>query len=272
MDELKEFVFLNSEIIEESIPFRSLFYGEGVFETLRWKGNIPRFFDNHLDRLEEGANLLAIPFPDRENIKEQVLNSVDKTGIRDAYLKICLLSSGNNIFYQWPTSSSLLIVVGEYRSSKEQVSVCVSSRKRSPDSVLCRIKTFNYLGNIIARREAIEKGYDDTIFLNASDEVTEASSSNIFWMRGRGLFTPYSESGILSGITRKLVLEIAGDLGYEINERKFKLTYLLNSDFAFLTNSLVGMIYINRINEQYMPSIPKQFLEFKEKLFNKLGW
>lgn len=272
MDEVKDFFFLNSEIIEESIPFRSLFYGEGVFETFRCKGNIPRFFDDHLDRLEKGANLLAIPFPERGNIKEQVLNSLDKTGIRDAYVKICLLSTGNKIFYHRPTSSSILIVVGEYRGSKEQVSVCVSSRKRSQDSVLSRIKTFNYLGNIIARREAIEKGYDDTIFLNVSDEVTEASSSNIFWMRGRGLFTPYLESGILSGITRKLILEIAGELGYEINERKFKLTYLLNSDFAFLTNSLVGMIYVNRINEQYMPSIPKEFLKFKERLFKRLSW
>ena len=102
--------------------------------------------------------------------------------------------------------------------------------------------------------------------------MAEATSSNIFWIRGKGLFTPSIESGILPGITRSLVLEVASGLGYEINERKFRLPYLLNSDFAFLTNSLTSAIYISKINEQIMPDVPHQFIELKQKLFEGLDW
>ena len=193
-------------------------------------------------------------------------------GVDDAYVKICLLSSGKNIFYHKPEASSLLIVVGEYRGTKDQVSICVSTRKRSSTSTLLRIKTLNYLENVLSRREAVDKDFDDAIFLNSNDEVAEATSSNIFWVRGKGIFTPSIECGILPGITRELVLEVASELGYELNERKFRLPYLLNSDFAFLTNSLIGAIYISKINDQIMPNTPVQFVEYKEKLFERLGW
>lgn len=269
---MKDFIFLDGEIFKNKMPLRSLFYGEGAFETVRWKSVKPRYLDDHIKRLKKGAELLEIPFPSEEEIIERTSNCVLRSRIKDAYVKICLLSKGGNVFYSTPSSSSLLVVVGEYRGAKDQVSVCVTSFKRSRSSSLLRVKTLNYLENILSRREAIKRGFDDAVFLNDNDELAEATSSNVFWVRGKAIFTPSVDCGILPGITRGLVLKIAAELGYEVNERKFRLSYLLNSDFAFLTNSLVGTIYVNKINEQKMPKPSVQYSELKSLLIDRLMW
>lgn len=268
MDEL---IFIDGNKINEPLT-RSLFFGEGVFETFRWKNQTPRHFNRHIERLRKGSELLRIPIPSNEEILRQVKEAVNKSESDDLYVKIALISKGDRIFFKNPDESSLLVMTREYIKSKEIVSVCVISQKRNPESKLIRHKTFNYLENIIGRREAIEKGYDEGLFLNTNDDLTEATASNLFWVRGKDLFTPATESGILPGITREILLETTERMGYKINARKFDLSYLLNSDFAFLTNSLIGMSYIEKVNKQTMPNISRHYDEIRQNLFSELGW
>ena len=268
MDEL---ILIDGNIVDEPLT-RSLFFGEGVFETFRWKNQLPRHISKHLERLRKGSELLRIPIPGSDEILNHVQRAASLSVSEDLYIKIALISKGDRIFFKNPDESSLLVMTRDYIKSKETVSICVISQKRNPESMLIRHKTFNYLENIIGRREAIEKGYDEGLFLNTNDDLTEATSSNLFWVRGKDLFTPATESGLLPGITREIVLEIAEKLGFKINARKFDLSYLLNSDFSFLTNSLIGMSYVDKINKQTMPQVSKNYENIREELFNELGW
>ena len=268
MDEL---IFIDGKEFKEPLT-RSLFFGEGVFETFRWKNGPPVHLERHLSRLRSGSELLKIPIPDYEEIFRQIVHAVKLSRAKDLYVKLALISKGERIFFKSPDESSLLVMTREYLKGKDRVSVCVISLKRNPDSVLIRHKTFNYLENIIGRREAMEKGFDEGLFLNTNDDLTEATSSNLFWARGKDLFTPAPESGILPGITRGIVLEVAEKLGFKINSRKFDLSYLLNSDFAFLTNSLMGMTYIEKVNKQSMPPVSSDYDKLRNELFTELGW
>ncbi len=269
---LREYIFVNGNLSEKILFPRALFYGDGVFETFRYKGTLPVYLDKHFQRLKESAELFDIPYPDEDLLKETIAASVAQTEIQDAYVKLCLVSEGETLFYSKPEKSSVLIVVKKHIETKNEFSLCVSKFKRNQNSPLNTVKSFNYMENILARREVIEKGFDDCVFLNINDEIVETSSSNIFWVRGTSIFTPSLNCGLLSGITRDIVLDIAPELGYEINERKFKLPYLLNSDFTFLTNASAGITFVKKINNQVMPEITDDYLQFKEKLFQKLGW
>ena len=269
---MEELIFLNRVRVKDKVPWRSIFYGEGLFETFRWYRKRPRYLEKHLDRLREGSKILNIPYPGNQNIKDNILTAIETSGLNDAYVKVCILSEGDTTFYKNAEKSSILLIVKQYTQPRETVSVCVSSIKRYGESVLLKIKTLNYLENILAKREALERGFDDSIFLNSNEELTESSSSNIFWTRGKALFTPSVDCGLLPGITRELVIEAARDLGFQINERRYKLLYLLNSDFAFLTNALNGMVYVDKINEQEMPPVKKDFKLIKEALNKKLDW
>ncbi|MGI9534502.1 MAG: aminotransferase class IV [Thermodesulfobacteriota bacterium] len=268
MDEL---ILIDGNRVKEPLT-RSLFYGEGLFETFRWKGRLPAFYSEHINRLKNGSELLRIPFPDDAYITEKIEEAVESSILDDLYVKIALISKGDRIFFKNPDESALLVMTREFIDTEENVDVCVATLRRNQDSLLLKYKTFNYLENIIGRREALEKGFDDAIFLNTNNDLTEATSSNIFWARGKDLFTPVVDSGLLPGITRKIILEIANDLGYKINSRKFDLSYLLNSDFAFLTNSLIGMRYISKVNKQMMPPEPISYSKIKNALIEKLKW
>ena len=268
MDEL---VFIDGNKIKEPLT-RSLFYGEGVFETFRFKGALPVFISEHINRLKSGSEFLRIPFPGESYILAKTKEAVDSSVSDDLYVKIALLSKGDPVFFKNPDESALLVTTRSYMETGENVTVCVATQRRYQDSLLLKYKTFNYLENIIGRRGALERGFDDAIFLNTNNDLTEATSSNIFCVREMDVFTPAVESGLLPGITRKIVLDIAKDLGYKVNCRRFDLSYLLNSDFAFLTNSLRGMSYVSKVNKRKMPPKPRSYTRTKSALLEKLHW
>lgn len=269
---MSEFYYLNGKLAENPLFNRALFYGEGVFETFRWKGKKPVFIENHLERLKRSARLLSIPFPDKKQLIGNIENAVTESNFSDAYVKLCLISEGKSNFASKPDGSSVLIVIKNQPDIKKEFSICVSKLKRNQHSPMNTVKSFNYMENILAKRKAMEKGFDDAVFLNINDEIVETSSCNIFWVRGKSLFTPSVNCGLLPGITRELILDIAGEIGFEVNERKFKLPYLLNSDFAFLTNASAGCIYVSKINNQVMPQKNSEYKTFEDKLEEKLDW
>ena len=266
-----ELILIDGNTLDEPLT-RSLFYGEGVFESFRWKDRRPVLISEHVERLKKGSEILKIPFPDKDYILNQIESAVSQSYADDLYIKIAIISKGDRVFFKNPDESSLLVLTREYIEIDEDVSICVASQKKNQDSTLIGLKTFNYLENILARREALEKGFDDAFFLNTNEDITETTSSNIFWVRGKDLFTPGTECGLLPGITRMEVINIAGSIGYKINTRKFDLSYLLNSDYAFLTNSLRGMVYVKKINMQKMPKSPDSFIKMQEMLHKNLGW
>lgn len=265
-------IYLNGTRVNIDFPLRTIFYGDGVFETFRCKGKLPVYLEKHIERLRQGADLLSIPFPQQDQLIENIDKTYRDAGLEDANLKVCLLPEGENIFYKKPEDVSILVSIREIVQTPDVYSICLSSHKRNQNSVLNHVKSINYLEKVLARREALDKGFDDAVFANLNNEITETSSSNIFWVRGKGLYTPSVNCGLLPGITRDIVIDIMRDLGYQINERRFGLSYMLNSDFVFITNSISGIIFVNRINELKMPEPDVNYEKLKKVLYNRLQW
>jgi len=269
---VKEYIFLDGEPLKQKLPLRSLFYGEGLFETFRWLGAPPVFLKKHIDRMKRGAEFLKIPFPDKQNIKNAVEDSVNKSGVKDAYVKICVLCAGPLKFYKPANEVQVLVMVREYEAPKKYVRAHVVPFKRISSSPLSRIKSINYLENVLARREAERMGYDEAIFLNERGEVAEGSSTNIFWVKLGVLHTPALECGLLPGITRETLISLAPKLGLEVKEGKFNLNEILTSQGAFFTNSLIGITAITEIDKAELTVDDKLFSKLRNSLFNKLGW
>ncbi len=269
---MEEFLFLDGEHLKDELPLRSLFFGEGVFETFRWMGRPPVLIEKHLARMRSGARYLSIPCPEDEVIGGNLEDAISASGVRDAYVKVCLLSSGPLKFYERATGGHLLIVVRGYERPKNYMRVKVASSKRVSSSPILALKSFNYLENVIARRDAQGGGYDEAIFLNEREELTEGSSTNLFWIKEKNLFTPSLDCGLLPGITREALIQLGSEIGFSVRQGSFNIDDLVRSESAFLTNSLIGISAIIEINEFRIKVHEGIFSELRHSLFQELGW
>jgi 4-amino-4-deoxychorismate lyase len=267
-----EFLFLDDGLLDQKLPLRSLFYAEGVFETFRWKGSPPVFLDKHLGRMKHGAELIGIPFPGEKSLKDAVERAAGRSKIADAHVKLCLLSSGPLKFYERSDGGRVLVSVNEYNPPKEYMRGHVTPSKRLSTSPLLGIKSLNYLENVLARRRAESRGYDEAIFLNERDEVTEGSATNIFWVKDGVLHTPGVECGLLPGITRGALISVAPELGFEVKEGRFGLNDVLTSQGAFFTNSLIGIAALAEVDKAGIIVNGGLFTKLRGALFETLEW
>ena len=267
-----EIIQINGKPVEEGIPLRSLMYGEGLFETFRWKSKLPVYYERHIDRMREGARILGIQFPKVEEITEGLQKALSVASISDAYVKIGLLSRGSPVFYKGPSGSSLLVVVRKYQPQKQSFDVKVSSYRRNCNSAIVRIKSLNYLENILAKREALSSGYDEAIFLNERNELSEGTVSNLFFIKGKVVCTPSIECGLLAGITRGVIFQIVDEFGLELREGRYGLEELKYNDGVFLTNSLIGAIAVSSIDGNSRSCDCEVFYRLEERLRGKLDW
>lgn len=269
---MTELMFLDGKPFEEKIPLRSLLYAEGVFETFRWKGSLPVYLEKHLNRMKRGSEFLSIPFPGEESVKSSVQEAIRRSSVTDAYVKICLLSSGGMKFHERADEGHVLVIVRSYEPPKEHMRAHIVSFRRTSSSPLLRIKSLNYLGNVLARREAESNGYDEAIFLNERDEVTEGSVTNLFWVKEGVLYTPAVDCGLLPGITREALISLAPELNLEVEEGEFNLDEVLSSDNAFLTNSLVGIAALTDVDNVKITLNEELSAKLRDVLFRRLRW
>ncbi|MCH7949318.1 MAG: aminotransferase class IV family protein [Candidatus Dadabacteria bacterium] len=267
-----DYIFMDGSRVENSLPLRSLFYGEGLFETFRHKNRLPVLFDKHLERMEAGAKLLKVPFPEKEYIKELVEKAILESELKDAYVKICLLSDGESAFNKMSKESQALVIVKKYLIPKHSVKIKINSCRRISESPLLNVKSLNYLENILARREASGSGFDEALFLNERDEVAECSTSNIFWFNGETLFTPSIECGLLSGTTRDLILNFIPEHGVNLVEGRFSLRDLTAAEFVFITNSLIGCAPVFEVEGNILNPEHNYLAKIKNTLLKKLEW
>ena len=267
-----EQVFINGKSTQPGVPLRALFYGEGVFETFRCKAGMPVFFEKHYSRMERGAGLLGIPLAGIGNLINLIEQALSDTHLPDAYVKVCLLSDGGSNYYDSPKRGAVAIIIRDYIPREEPVKVSISNFNRNSGSPVTRIKSLNYLENVIARREANRTGFDESLFLNERGELSECTSSNIFWVKKYTLYTPSFECGILPGVTREILIKSVSALGLTIEEGRYYPEDLEGSGFAFLTNSLSGSLIISRLGGLNLPVHDDLYESIKKQLHSKLGW
>ena len=269
---MADHIYINGRRVNEELPLRSIFFGEGVFETFRYKSKLPLHFDKHIERLRAGAELLKLDIPEANHLIDLINASVSDSGMPDVYFKLCILSGGSNSFYEKSLGIQVLTLIKEYPTPKKSTNACLSRFYKNSSSPILRIKSFNYLENIIARREAHEKGYDEVIFLNERGDITEGSAGNIFWYKGGMLYTPSVDCGLLAGTTREVLFDIREELGIEIEEGAYTIEDLLSSEFAFFTNSLIGSALITRLGDHEFSFSNKTFTFIRNILLKELGW
>ncbi|MBI2267092.1 MAG: aminotransferase class IV [Armatimonadetes bacterium] len=246
-------IFLNGEFVSEaeatvSVMDGGLQYGYGVFETIRAYRGKPFRFAQHLDRLKRSAAVLDIPFLD-EGIENKVLRLIAENTTGEAYVRITATSGPLRHFSRPPEGFSLIVRVTEpclppAQAYENGISCTISGACQDESSPLVPIKSLCFLPRLLVKKEAQKRGFDEAIMLNRRQQLTEASSSNLFFVMDGILRTPNLESGILQGITRAVVLEVCAHLGIPVREGAYSAQDMERATEAFLTNSISEILPI----------------------------
>jgi branched-chain amino acid aminotransferase len=261
-------IYLNKKFVTDKEAVVSVFdhgflYGDGVYETIRSYG--PRIFmrDEHLSRLFRSASAigLTIPIPVKnwgDILHEAMIRNDVGTDLRDAYLRITVSRGAGGIGLDPALCSSPTIVVmakplvpPASHLYETGVNVIVASTKRNlPSALSPQIKTTNFLNNIQAKREAIAAGAFDSILLNWEQHLTECTISNVFFVMDGTLRTPALECGLLDGITRNIVIRLAGELNMHVEEGRYTVDQLYRADECFLTNTSIEIMPVTSVDRR----------------------
>lgn len=211
------------------------FFGKGVFETILVKDK-PLFLYEHIERLNKSIEVLNIG----ENIcSDEILKLILDYNIRNCVLKIVV------------TEKNIVLTTRKVNYKLEDYikgfSIKISESIRNSKSKLTYIKSTNYLENILEREEAIKSGYDEVVFLNENGYLSEGSMSNIFIIKNNKIFTPGINEGLLPGIIRSFIIK-----RYNVIEKKIALEELLDADEIFITNSILGIMRISKIENKIL--------------------
>ena len=198
-----------------------------------------------------GINLTGI------DLAQACRDTLQANELSNARIRLTV-SHGDAVDFPWQPAENqpaVVITAREYRPYSAEVydrgfQVGVSSLRRSRYSSLSGIKTTNYMVSVMARREAVAAGMDEALLLNEDGNITEGSTSNIFFIDSSGLVTSPLGSGILPGITRSLVVEIAGQLGIGTTEEDISLADLGRFEEAFLTSSMMEIMPLAQITDR----------------------
>ncbi len=209
-------------------------YGHGVFEVIRAYGGVPFRLADHLDRMRRSARRFGIPFrvPDLDPV---VRGLCRRNGLKDAYVRITL-SAGGHLLVLARRLSPVPKAWYE-RGAKAMFAPWI----RDPRTPLTGHKTLNYLENILSHREALRRGCADMLYSGPRGELLEGCATNVFLVRRGRLVTPALGRGILPGVTRKVILELAPATERVVHRRE-----LAAADEAFLTNALIEVLPIGR--------------------------
>jgi branched-chain amino acid aminotransferase len=248
-----QWVFLNGQIIEReraAIPAldRGLLHAYGLFETMRsYNGRVFRL-DAHYRRLYEGAEALGLALNlSLDEIAAAVEMLLERNGLPDARIRLTVTAGPEN------GDGQVLLVATpptDYPPElyERGMAAVTSAIRRNETSPLSRIKSLNCLDNLLAREDARRRGADHAILLNTRGLVTEGNASNVFLAQGERLLTPSIDSGVLPGITRAAVMELAREAGIACLEGEVEAAMLDDAREAFLTGSVMGVMPLTRLD------------------------
>jgi branched-chain amino acid aminotransferase len=239
-------------------------YGEGVYETLRTYNRVPFLYDRHVRRLRASAERirLIVPFDD-ETLAGWIEDTVLAAGeLREGYIRILLTRGVGELTYDLnatPAPSLVIIVkpLEEVPARVDQQGITISLvpiLRNHPGSVNPIIKSNNLLNNAIAMQQANQQGAEEALMCNYRGELAECSQSNFFMVRGGAVLTPPSQAGLLEGITRAFLFDLARDAGLDAREEVLRPENLDSADEAFITSTTRELSPVVRIDQRVVGS------------------
>ncbi len=242
-----------------SVFDHGLLYGDGVFEGMRSYGGKVFRMQAHLDRLYESARAIHLTIPmTMEEIEAAVNKTLEMNGLSDGYVRLIVTRGVGNLGldpYLCPKASVIVIAdkISLYPAKlyDEGMEIVTASTVRNhPAAVNPRIKSLNYLGSILAKIEGLKAGCNEALMLNLNGEVAECTADNIFLVKHGELWTPPISAGILDGITRRAVIELARESGLVVHETSLTRHDVYVADECFLTGSAAEVIPVIKVDSR----------------------
>jgi branched-chain amino acid aminotransferase len=249
-------VYINGKLFDKqdakvSVYDHGFLYGDGIFEGIRVYGGKVFKLREHVDRLYDSARHIHLEIPiDRAQMTEAVLSTVAANNKKDGYIRL-IVSRGAGTLGLDPRKTSdpqIIIIVDDialyppelYESGLEIVTA--ATIRNHPNATNPRIKSLNYLNNILAKIEGIRAGCVEALMLNHKGEVAECTGDNIFLVKNGILRTPPIDAGILEGITRNAVMDLARQAGITVQEIALTRHDVYAADEVFLTGTAAEVI------------------------------
>jgi branched-chain amino acid aminotransferase len=249
-------VYIGGKLVEKadakiSVFDHGLLYGDGVFEGIRsYSGNVFRLKE-HVDRLYDSARAIHLTIPmGREAMAAAIEDTLRANGLRDAYIRVLVTRGAGSLGLdpRKTTDPQVIIITDSIQLYPPELYehglkiITAGTIRNHPAALNPRIKSLNYLNNILAKIEGTNAGCLEALMLNAKGEVAECTGDNIFVVRGAGLHTPAVHAGILEGITRQAVIDLARSTGRTVVERTMDRHDIYTADECFLTGTAAELI------------------------------
>jgi branched-chain amino acid aminotransferase len=246
-----------------SVYDHGLLYGDGVFEGMRsYSGKVFRL-QQHLDRLWDSARSIWLTIPmSKEEMANAVNETLAKNGIRDGYIRL-IVTRGSGTLGLDPNKCpkpEVIIITDHIQLYPKEfyengLKIITAATVRNHTAALSpRIKSLNYLNNILAKIEGLRAGCVEALMLNTKGEVAECTGDNIFLAKGGVLFTPPIDAGILEGITRNAIIELAEAAGITVKQIPLSRHDVYIADEVFLTGSAAEVIPVVEIDTRTIGS------------------
>lgn len=261
------YVYLNDRVLTKAEALISVYdhgflYGDGVYETMRSYDGVIFMLDEHLNRLYRSGSMIGLDIFARlerasfDFLKSAIYETLLANNLKDSYIRITVSRGAGPIgldpaLCPLPTMVIMAEPFKQYPSSMYEngIKVIIPSIKRnSKEAIEPRIKSLNFLNNILAKIEAIKADAYEAVMLNPSGKLAEGTISNIFFAKDGVLFTPSIECGILDGITRSVVINLAKRMGISVREGEFSKEDIYSAEEVFLTNTTMEVMPVSEVN------------------------
>jgi len=252
---MDEIVYLNGKLVPAkearvSIYDHGLLYGYGLFETMRAYNGKIFLLERHINRLTVSAKYAGLSDALAGiDLAKACTDTLKANDLKDARMRLTV-TGGESEAFPWVSTNSpatVLITAKPFMSIPEDkyeqgFRVRIASVRHCRDSKLSGIKSTSYLISVLAKKEATAQGLDEALLLNDDGYIAEGGSSNVFFVRSSRLITPSEGSGILPGITRQVVMELAEELDIAVTEGTVGMAIIRQCEEAFLTNSTMEIM------------------------------
>ena len=257
-------IYMNDRLVPPaeatvSVYDHGLLYGDGVFEGIRVYGGRVFLMSQHIERLYESARAIRLDIAmSIEEMKAATRETVAANNITDGYIRLIITRGGNQLgLNPFMTTDSQTIIIADtiklypdehYTNGLKLITA--STIRNHPAALSPRIKSLNYLNNVLAKIEAIDAGCLEAVMLNHKGEVAECTGDNLFLVKNGKLLTPPLDAGILEGITRNTVIMLAEQAGLNVSQTALTRHDIYTADECFLTGTAAEVIAATSLDQR----------------------
>lgn len=257
-------IYLDGKLVEKeqavvSVFDHGLLYGDGVFEGIRTYNKLVFRLKEHIDRLYKSADAIELKIPlTKTAMMDAVVETLKANSLHDAYIRLVVTRGAGDLGLdpRKCVRATVFIIADKIKLYPEKyyregLAIVTSTVRRNlPQALDPRIKSLNYLNNILAKIDAIKSGTEEAIMLTHDEYVAECTGDNIFIVAKGELLTPPVSVGALEGITRDAVIALAKKLDVPFFERMLKMDDLYAADEVFLTGTAAELIPVIKIDDR----------------------